>query len=210
MAQLPKTGVQTLGILGAVTVVSLGLQAVGNRQISEPPLPKPPAKIGKWKAEPGRPVLLNAERDSPPAVYYVYTANDQPSVYVSIARVTTLNTFRGPFSYLFDKDGRVKGNQKVLVPRTGQETPLRMLALGAGREEMAMMQHWVQPWGADPIPEPTDTPGQVMATTFLHQPAFVCDVWIPVRGNSNYQVMETALSTVADAIDAQIKARRAQ
>jgi hypothetical protein len=208
--RIAKTGVHTLGLLAVVTIVSLGLRAIGQSQTAAPPVPTPPAKVGEWKATPGIVPELNAERDAPPAVYRTYVYGDRPPVHVSIARVTTLHTYRGPFSYLFDADGRVKGNQKILIPRNGEKTPLHMMAVGVGHGDLALLVHWVQPWGEDPIPEPTEAPGRVLGTTLLHQPAFVCDVWYPYRSGANDAKvnMEEVVIAIADAIDAQIKARR--
>lgn len=209
MAGISKTGTHTIGILALVTVIGLAAQVVARHQITNPPLPELPPKIGAWTARPGQPMEFNTERDTPPAHYYIYYADKQPTVYVSVARVTTLNSYRAPFSYLFDTDGRVMGNQKTLVSRKNDKTPLRMWAVGIGHDEIAMMQHWVQPKGEDPIPEPTEAPLQVIGTTFLHQPAFVCDVWSPLRNDSKAESMEKAIATISDAIDAQIKAGKA-
>jgi hypothetical protein len=208
--KISKVGLHSLGLLAAVTMVSLGLKVVAGGQAAMPPLPTPPAKVGAWTAKPGIAPQLNAERDAPPATYYTYVSGEWPPVQVSIARVTTLNTYRGPFAYLFDADGRVKGNQKVLVPRKGEKTPLHMMAVGVGHDETALLLHWVQPWGEDPIPEPMDVPLTVLGTTLLHQPAFVCDVWMPFRHGANDPKlnMEEVVVAIADAIDAQIKARR--
>jgi hypothetical protein len=197
-----------VGLLVVTTTVSLGLQAMARARLAKPKIPIPPAKIGKWTAKPGPPPRLDIERDSPPAVHRLYTSGDLPPVQVSIARVTTLNTYRGPFTYLFDTDGRVRGNMKVLVPRKGQKEPLHMLALAAGHDETALLLHWVQPLGADPIPEPTEAPGRVIQTAWMHQPAYVCDVWMPYRAGGPDINMEAVLTEIADVIDAQIKAIR--
>ena len=206
MAGISKAGTHTMGLLALVTAISLAAQAMARHQITTPPLPELPEKIGAWTARPGQPMELNVERDAPPARYYVYSAAQLPTVYVSVARVTTLNTYRAPFSYLLDTDGRVMGNQKTLVSRKNDNTPLRMWAVGIGHDEIAMMQHWVQPKGEDPIPEPTEAPFQVIGTTLLHQPAFVCDVWSTLRNDSKADQMEKAIAIISDAIDAQIKA----
>jgi hypothetical protein len=205
---LPKVGIQTTGLLAVITVVSLGLQTIGRGQRTEPKIPVPPKKIGQWTAKPGQPPPLDAERDSPPAVYRTYVSGNLPPVQVSIARVTTLGTYRGPFQYLFDTDGRVSGNQKVLIPRKKGQAPLHMLAMAAGHGSMAMLIHWVQPLGEDPIPEPMDAPNRVMGTAWLHQPAYVCDVWVPHRADNPKFQMDEVLMDIADAIDAQIKERR--
>lgn len=205
---LSKIGVQTTGLLATITVISLGLQAVARGQLANPKIPTPPGKVGVWTAKPGQPPPLDAERDSPPAVYRTYVSGKLPPVQVSVARVTTLGTYRGPFQYLFDTDGRVSGNQKVLIPRKDQKAPLHMLAMAAGHGSLAMLIHWVQPLGEDPIPEPMDVPHRVMGTAWLHQPAYVCDVWVPYRADNLKFQMDVVLMEIADAIDAQIKERR--
>jgi hypothetical protein len=212
--KIPKTGLLTVGVLLILTLVSLGLQAAARARLTEPKIPVPPAKIGKWTAKPGQPPQLDVERDTPPAVYYLYTFGNLPPVRVSIARVTTLDTFRGPFAYLFDTDGRLKDNMKVLVPRKGQKEPLHMMALAAGHDEMALLFHWVQSPGEDPIPEPTEALGQVIGTAWMHRPAFVCDVWISYRADAGsslseaHMKMDEILTEISDAIDAKIKALR--
>lgn len=205
---ISKSGQRTLSVLAAVAVAGVVLRGAAWRQLQEPSVPELPARIGKWQARPGTPIPLDRERDTPPARYSIYTSKDEPSVFVSVARATTLNSFRAPFEYLFDQDGRVVGNQKTLIPRTGQKVPLRMWALGIGHDEVALLQHWVQPWKQDPIPEPTDVPWQVLGIAWLHQPAFVCDVWAPVRSGVDINQIDRAVSEIADAIDAQIKAGR--
>ncbi|MCS6775802.1 MAG: hypothetical protein RMJ43_07550 [Chloroherpetonaceae bacterium] len=204
--RINQPGIRTLSVLTAVAITAIFARATALQLLRQLPVPELPPRIGNWLILPAKPLPLDRERDAPPAHYYVCTAPNRPRVFVSIARATTLNSFRAPFEYLFDPDGRVVGNQKTLVPRTNQKVPLRMWALGIGHDTIALLQHWVQPWMQDPIPEPTDVPWQVLAIAWLHQPAFVCDVWVPIRTGDDINQIDRAVSEIADAIDAQIKA----
>ena len=208
MSGIPRVGLQIVSLLGGLTVISLGLKTMANGKMNANTPPNLPEKIGKRTSLPDTAPNLDSERDSPKSTYRIYLQGEKEAIYVSVSCASTLNIFRTPFEYLFDSDGRPRVNQKVLIPRKGEKAPMHMLAVGFGRSESLMLLHWIQSPGSDPIPETLDASSAIFGAIALHQPVYVCDVWVPVRIASDYGELQDAIIEIADKIDRQIKSKK--
>jgi hypothetical protein len=198
-------GLQIIGLLAVTTVVSLGLRAAANRQIAAQKPVVPPERIGAYRSTPAPVPIGDAARDSPPAVYRFYQSGDRVPVYVSVARVTTLNALRIPHRYLLDTDGRIIEHQEAIVPREGDNHAVYDLLITEGRADPILQLHWMQTPGQEPVPEPLEAPGLVAAALLAHTPVYICDIWMPFQINARVNEMEKTLNRFAVILDRQIK-----
>jgi hypothetical protein len=202
-------GLQIIGLLAATTAISLGLRAAANSQIAAQKPVVPPARIGAYRGVPGPEPIADAARNRPPAVYRFYQSGDRVPVYVSVARVTTLNALRIPHRYLLDTDGRIIEHQEAIVPRIGENRAVYDLLITQGRGDAMMQLHWMQAPGQEPIPEPLEAPGLIAAALLAHAPVYICDVWMPFQLNARVDELEKTLNQFAVTVDKQIRSGHA-
>jgi hypothetical protein len=194
-----------LGILGAVTALSLTAYAVTKTQAAAEPIPELPAQVETWKRSPARLPQGDAQRDHPPAAYSLYLSGEQVPVQVSVARATTLNAFRAPYRYLLGPDGMLIHGQEMSIPREGERLPVHQLMILQDRDDLLAAIHWTQFRGDEPILDPLDVPGTIADTLLTHRPLYVCDVWMALNRDVEFDKVKSQLIHFADRLDAQIR-----
>ena len=116
-----------------------------------------------------------------------------------------MNAFRAPYQYLLDSDGRMLEDQRRVIPRDGETLPVHLYERIAGRGSQAIVLHWAQNWGGEPIADSL-TLGQMFDAAVRHEPVYIVDVWTSLRAGSG--IDETTWVHLADYIDKMIKEKR--
>ena len=208
MSAIPQLGKRLILILGVSALCGILIQLVNFAQM--PALPKfvPADHYNTWQRGPApRLPGMNTLRGNPAAYYFTYQSPDQPVIYVSIARADTLDAYRAPYHYLLDEDGRViGGNQETYQTRAYDDRPVRILYAMEGRSDNFLVMHWTQAPGEAPILDPADATGKIFGALLTKKPVYVCDAWIPVSGNENFNLLSGSLSFLTDAIDRHLQA----
>jgi len=194
-------------LLAVTAVLGVGLQMAARSKMAAHPNPMPPDKANQSEGQVVLTPLENRERDHARSVYRLYTRPGAAPIYVSITRAETLNSFRAPYQYLLDSDGRMRENQRNVIPRDGEELPVHLYERIVGHGTEAVVLHWTQNWGGEPIADPL-TLGQMFDATIRKEPVYVVDVWSIFRAGGGSRLDETTWIRTADYIDRMIKNKK--
>ncbi len=207
MSNIPRVGTRSLILLAVTTVLSIGLQIAARGKMAGHPAPQPPIKADQFEGQKISSPIDEGERDYARTTYRLYTKADVAPIYVSITRAETLNAFRAPYQYLLDADGRMRENQKGVLPRDGEDLPVHLYERIAGRGTEAIVLHWAQNWGGEPIVEPL-TMVQMFDATIRHEPVYIVDVWSKFRAEGGSPVDIKTIIHLADYVDRMINNKR--
>ena len=205
MSNISRVGTRALALLAVTTVLGVGVQIAARGKMAAHPNPMPPDKADQSEGQVISNPLDNRERDHARSVYRLYTRPGAAPIYVSITRAETLNSFRAPYQYLLDSDGRMRENQKGIIPRHGEELPVHLYERIAGYGTEAIVLHWAQNWGGEPIADSL-TLGQMFDATIRKEPVYIVDVWSTLRAGSALD--EKTWIRLADYIDRMIKNKK--
>ena len=201
-------GRRFLTILGAATVVGVGVQAVNSAQSRGAPFPVLPDSLAGYDRRVSEKPEGDVQRDSVPSLDYSYDQGSSPPVRVSIARADTLNAYRAATRYLLDADGRIMRGQEGTMTRPNDRIPIYNFMIAGGRKDAMIAVCWTQTAGEDPSLDPLDAPGKIVESMMLKKPVFVCSVWIPLRADIKGINPQDVLQEFAGKIDQQIKAMK--
>lgn len=159
----------------------------------------------RWVGLNSAPPVGDGERDHPPAINRVYQLGAQAPVFVSVARINTLNGLRSPISYLLDTDGRLFPGEVRQIQPVGEHHPHYVMEIGQGHDSTILLMHWVQAPNGPAYSDYNAIPKDVAKSILLHSTLYSCDVWVPLRSDSNGAFIRTTLIRFANNIEAQIR-----
>ncbi len=209
MSKIPKVGLHIIALLLLTVVGSFGARLTNYWRVSKQETIAIPSHIEvddvRWLGSDVPAPAGDAERDHPPALNRVYQMGMHSPVFVSIARANTLNAFRTPASYLMDADGRLMEGEKQLIKPVGEKHTHYIMEIGQGHDSTILLIHWVQAPNQPAYADPNTIPTGVAKALLLHSTFYVCDVWVPLRADSNGAFIRKTLIRFANDIEAQIR-----
>ncbi len=209
MSKIPKVGLHIIALLLLTGLASFGARMANHWRVSRQEMVVIPDHFDvdhfRWLGVDGPPPVGDAERDHPPAVNRVYQYGTQAPVYVSIARITTLNALRTPASYLMDTDGRLLTGDKLLIRPPGETHTHYVMEIAQGHDSTILLIHWVQVPNQPAYADYASIPKSVAKSLLLHSTFYSCDVWVPLRSDSNGAFIRKTLIRFANDIEAQIR-----
>ncbi len=209
MSKIPKVGLHIIALLILTGIASLGARLANHWRSGRQEMVSIPDHFNvdhfRWVGADSPPPVGDAERDRPPAVNRVYQLGTQAPVFVSIARINTLNGLRSPASYLMDTDGRILQGDKLLIRPAGENHVHYVMEIAQGHDSTILLIHWVQAPNQSAYADFASVPKSVAKGLLLHSTFYSCDVWVPLRSDSNGAFIRTTLIRFANAIEGQIK-----
>ena len=210
MSKIPKVGLHIIALLILTGIGSFGARLVSHWRMSRQDMVPIPEHIDvdryRWVGTDCPPPVSDAERDYPPAINRVYQLGIQAPVFVSIARINTLNGLRSPSSYLMDQDGRILEGGKLLIRTGGRDDHTHyVMEIAQGHDSTILLIHWLQAPNMPGYADYSSMPKSVAKGLMLHSMLYACDVWVPLRSDSNGAFIRTTLTRFANDIEGQIQ-----
>lgn len=213
MSKIPKVGLHIIALLLLTCLGSFGARLAYRWRLSRQPMVYVPDHIDvgrfRWQGEDTLPPIGDAERDRPQAINRVYQLGAQAPIFVSVARVNTLNGLRSPVSYLMDTDGRLFAGEVRLIKPVGENHPHYVMEIAQGHDSTILLMHWVQAPNMPAYVDFNAIPKSVAKSLLLHSTLYSCDVWVPLRTDSNGAFIRTTLMRFANVIEGVIRTGRA-
>ena len=209
MSKIPKVGLHIIALLFLTGIACFGARLANHWRMSRQEMVAIPEHFEvdrlAWTGVECPPPVGDAERDHPPSLNRVYQLGIQAPVFVSVARVNTLNGLRSPASYLMDTDGRILQGDKLLI-RPGGETHVHyIMEIAQGHDSTILLIHWVQAPNQSAYSDFAAIPKSVAKSLLLHSTLYSCDVWVPLRSDSDGAFIRKTLIRFANDIEAQIR-----
>ena len=209
MSKIPKVGLHIIALLILTCLASFGASMANRWRLARQEMVSIPSHFDvdrfRWQGVDCLPPIGDAERDHPPALNRVFQLGTQAPVFVSIARINTLNGLRSPASYLMDTDGRLLKGDKLLIRPNGEQHVHYVMEIAQGHDSTILLIHWVQVPGQPAFSDFTSVPKSVAKGLLLHSTFYSCDVWVPLRSDSNGAFIRKTLIRFANDIEAQIR-----
>jgi hypothetical protein len=209
MSKIPKVGLHIIALLILTGVASFGARLAYHWRMSRQEMVPIPDHLDvdrfRWIGVDCAPPVGDAERDHPPAMNRVYQLGTQAPVFVSVARINTLNGLRSPASYLMDTDGRILQGDRLLIRPGGENHTHYVMEIAQGHDSTILLIHWVQAPNESGYADYTGLPKSVAKALLLHSTFYSCDVWVPLRTDSNGAFIRKTLIRFANVIESQIQ-----
>ncbi len=209
MSKIPKVGLHIVALMLLTVVASFGARLANYWRFSRQEMIVLPMHIDvdglRWQGSEVPPPQGDAERDHPASQNVVFQLGTHAPIFVSIARANTINTLRSPASYLMDKDGILAENEKILIRPSGEKHSHFLMQIGRGHDNSILLVHWVQAPGQSAYADPAEVPTSIAKSLLLHSTFYVCDVWVPLRADSDGAFTRRTLIQFATNIEEQIK-----
>ena len=209
MSKIPKVGLHIIALLILTGLGSFGARLANHWRVSHQEMVPIPEHIDvnqyRWVGTDTIPPVGDGERDHPPALNRVYQLGIQAPVFVSIARINTLNGLRSPASYLMDTDGRLMEGNRALIRPGGEKHVHYVMEIAQGHDNTILLVHWVQAPNQPAYADYADIPKSVVKALLLHSTFYSCDIWVPLRSDSNGSFIRSTLIRFANDIEAQIQ-----
>ncbi|MCW3095550.1 MAG: hypothetical protein JWL77_1168 [Chthonomonadaceae bacterium] len=208
MSKIPKVGLHIIALLILTGIASFGARLASHWRMARQEMVPIPDHFDvdkfRWVGVDCPPPVGDGERDHPPALNRVYQLGTQAPVFVSIARINTLNGLRSPSSYLLDPDGRLFGAEVQMIRPMGENHVHYAMEIAQGHDNTIMLVHWVQAPNQSAYSDYTQIPKSVAKSMLLHSTLYSCDVWVPLRTDSNGAFIRKTLMRFANGIEGQI------
>jgi hypothetical protein len=209
VSKIPKVGLHIIALLMLTCLASFGARLANQWRTARQEMPSVPDHFDvdrfRWQGVESGPPVSDGERDRPHAVNRVYQLGTQSPVFVSVARVNTLNGLSSPGSYLMDTDGRILQGDKLLIRPAAESRPHYVMEIAQGHDNTILLIHWVQAPNMPGYVDFTGVPKSVAKSLLLHSALYSCDVWVPLRSDSNGAFLRKTLVRFANVIEAQIQ-----
>ena len=209
MSKIPKVGLHIIALLLLTGLASFGARMANRWRVSRQEMVSIPDHFDvdrmRWVGVDSVPPVGDGERDYPLALNRVYQLGTQAPVFVSIARINTLNGLRSPTSYLMDTDGRIMQGDKLLIKPAGETHVHYIMEIGQGHDSTILLIHWVQVPNQPAYSDYANIPKSVAKNLLLHSTFYSCDVWVPLRSDSNGAFIRKTLIRFANNIEGQIR-----
>ena len=209
MSKIPKVGLHIIALLLLTCIGSFGARMANRWRVSRQEMVTIPDHFDvdrmRWVGTDGPPPVGDGERDHPPSLNRVYQLGTQAPVFVSIARINSLNCLRSPASYLMDTDGRILQGDKLLIRPGGETHTHYIMEIAQGHDSTILLIHWVQAPNQSAYSDFASVPKSVAKSLLLHSTFYSCDVWVPLRSDSNGAFIRKTLIRFANDIEAQIR-----
>jgi hypothetical protein len=209
MSKIPKVGLHIIALLILTCLASFGANMANRWRVSRQEMVALPGHFDvdqfRWQGVDCPPPVGDAERDHPPSLNRVFQLGTQAPVFVSIARVNTLNGLRSPASYLMDTDGRIMPGDKLLIRPNGEWHVHYVMEIAQGHDSTILLIHWVQAPGQPAFSDFASVPRSAAKGLLFHSTFYSCDVWVPLRSDSNGAFIRKTLIRFANDIEGQIR-----
>jgi len=201
-------GLHIIALLILTSLASFGARFANQWRVSRQEMVAIPDHFDvdrfRWQGVDCPPPVGDGERDHPAALNRVYQLGTQAPVFVSIARLNTFNGLRSPASYLMDTDGRILQGDKLLIRPGGESHTHYVMEIAQGHDSTILLIHWVQAPNQPAYSDYASIPKSVVKGLLLHSTFYTCDVWVPLRSDSNGAFIRKTLIRFANNIEAQI------
>ena len=104
-----------------------------------------------------------------------------------------------------DTDGRLLTGDKLLIRPPGETHTHYIMEIAQGHDSTILLIHWVQAPNQPAYADYAAVPKSVAKSLLLHSTFYTCDVWVPLRSDSNGAFIRKTLIRFANDIEAQIR-----